>query len=142
MRGDETVHILCFRIANTYISAQKIELTELSYEVLDDHIIFTIPDTVRCDREKLNRFVPKKDSWIDALKGFSGASRAVQLDSYRAKEKTTFFDTEAMLSLLRENGHRIQKINERLFRIDDETKTLGDLTVLAKKYQNDIVLCM
>ena len=45
-----------------------------------------------------------------------------------------------MIWLLREEGHRVSQINERLWRLDDHTATLGDLVQLARKYEDGLVL--
>ncbi|GAA5666218.1 hypothetical protein Brsp07_04728 [Brucella sp. NBRC 14130] len=45
-----------------------------------------------------------------------------------------------MIWLLREEGHRVQQLNERLWKLDDSTATLGDLIQLARKYEDGLVL--
>lgn len=155
--GSDDVHVFIFRTANTHISAQELPLTELTYEILDDTIIFTIPENVKCNRNYINTLRKRADTsaeknsfWSDAISGFSGAAAAVKLDEYRlAAKSVTVADTEDMLCLLRENGFRIKKLNDRLFKLTDDrfyksvekTVTLGDLITLAQKYQNDLVLC-
>lgn len=155
--GSDDVHVFIFRTANTHISAQQLPLTEISYEVLDDKIIFTIPENVLCNRNYINTLRRRADTsakknnlWADAISGYKGAAAAVKLDEYRLEAKTvTVADTEDMLSLLRDNGFRIKKLNDRLFKLTDDrfyksgekTVNLGDLIMLAQKYQNDLVLC-
>lgn len=47
---------------------------------------------------------------------------------------------EQMIALLRDKGHRVNQINERLWRLDDRAATLGDLIQLARKYEDGLVL--
>ena len=133
--------ILEFLGNNARISAQDLPLTDIEFEVSGDKLIGRLPDSVKTSALQARKLQIAEDGdFRDVIRGYRGAAAAIALEAHRYGMKDTPIAQHQMISLLREEGHRIQQINERLWRLDDRTATLGDLIQLARKYEDGLVL--
>src|SRR5690606_26802943 len=122
----------------------NLELTDIQLYIRDGQLVGLLPDAVltthsqevaqRRKEAKDARLALKPRDFREVITGLRGAAAAVALDAWRydMKEKPT--NIEHILWVLREEGHRVSQISQRLWRLDDNTATLGDLSELAQKY--------
>nr|WP_312196559.1 hypothetical protein [Brucella anthropi] len=137
----QPTYVLEFLGNNARISAQDMPLTDITLEVAGDHLIAKLPDSVKTSALQARKLQIAEDGdFRDIIRGYRGAAAAIALEAHRYGMKDTPIAQDQMMSLLREEGHRIQQINERLWRLDDKTATLGDLIQLARKYEDGLVL--
>lgn len=133
------------------IAAQDMPLTDVDFTIEDDALIFSLPDAVKITatqatqiaryEERERRKEEKSDiGWKEVIAGKTGAAAAVALDSYRYASKEMPVYMSQLEDLLREEGHRLSRINERLFMLDGKSATSADLLQLAQKYQKGLVL--
>lgn len=133
--------ILEFLGNNARISAQDMPLTDIQFDVSGDKLIGRLPDAVKTSVLQARKLQIAEDGdFRDIIRGYRGAAAAIVLEAHRYGMKDTPVAQDQMISLLREEGHRVAQINERLWRLDDKTATLGDLVQLARKYEDSIVL--
>lgn len=133
------------------IAAQDMPLTEVDFHLEDDALVFSLPDAVKITatqatqiaryEERERRKEEKSDiGWKEVIAGKTGAAAAVALDSYRYATKEMPVYMTQLEDLLREEGHRLSRINERLYMLDGKSATASDLLQLAQKYQKGLVL--
>ncbi|SPL65744.1 hypothetical protein OHAE_1611 [Ochrobactrum soli] len=116
-------------------------LTDITFEASGDKLVGRLPETVKISALQAKKLRDNEEAdYRDIIKGYRGAAAAIVLEAHRYGMKDTPIALDQMISLLREEGHRIIQINERLWRLDDSTATLGDLIQLARKYEDSIVL--
>ncbi|HHV68934.1 MULTISPECIES: hypothetical protein [Brucella] len=152
MQEPETIRfrptfVLEFLGNNAGVSAQELPLTDISFELIDGTLVGRLPDTVQTSalQDRKRRVADADIDWRDVVRGYSGASAALALDAHRNALKgetckSVPISEAHMIWLLREEGHRVQQLNERLWKLDDSTATLGDLIQLARKYEDGLVL--
>ncbi|MCO7728462.1 hypothetical protein NJB93_17890 [Brucella intermedia] len=143
----QSTFVLEFLGNNAGVSAQELPLTDITFELVDGALVGRLPDTVQTSalQDRKQRVAEADIDWRDVIRGYSGAAAAVVLDSHRNSlkgeaTKSAPISQDHMIWLLREEGHRVSQINERLWRLDDHTATLGDLVQLARKYEDGLVL--
>lgn len=143
----QSTFVLEFLGNNAGVSAQELPLTNITFELVDGALVGRLPDTVQTSalQDRKQRVAEADIDWRDVVRGYHGAAAAVVLDSHRNSlkgeaTKSAPISQDHMIWLLREEGHRISQINERLWRLDDRTATLGDLIQLARKYEDGLVL--
>ncbi|MDH0123326.1 hypothetical protein ABE562_05010 [Brucella intermedia] len=144
------VHTLEFLGNHCRIAAQNLELTDIVFRLEEAVLVASLPDAVRVTHsqkvaaqryaEREARNAERAQDWREVVRGHKGAAAAIALDAHRYGMKDTPIALGQMISLLRDEGHRISQINERLWRLDDYTATLGDLVQLARKYEDGLVL--
>lgn len=144
------VHMLEFLGNHCRIAAQNLELTDIVFRFEEGVLIASLPDAVKVTHsqevaaqryaEREARNAERCQDWREVVRGHKGAAAAIALDAHRYGMKDTPVAQAEMIALLRDEGHRISQINERLWRLDDKTATLGDLLQLARKYQDSLVL--
>jgi len=140
IRFQET-YVLEFLGNNARISAQDLPLTDIEFEEAGDKLIGRLPDAVKISALQAKKLRDNEEAdYRDIIRGYRGAAAAIALEAHRYGMKDTPIALDQMISLLREEGHRISQINGRLWRLDDRTATLGDLVQLARKYEDSIVL--
>lgn len=140
IRFQET-YVLEFLGNNARISAQDMPLTDIEFEISGDKLIGRLPDSVKTSALQARKLAMAEDGdFRDIIRGYRGAAAAIVLEAHRYGMKDTPIAQEQMISLLREEGHRISQINERLWKLDDRTATLGDMIQLARKYEDGLVL--
>ncbi len=133
------------------IAAQDMSLTDIDFRHEDNALVFELPDAVKITstqatqiaryEERERRKEEKADiGWKQVIAGKTGAAAAVTLDSYRYATKETPVYMSQLEDLLREEGHRLSRVNERLFMLDGKSATSADLLQLAQKYQKGLVL--
>ena len=133
--------VLEFLGNNARISAQDLALTDITFEASGDKLIAQLPDAVKTSvLQARKQQVADDGDFRDIIKGYRGAAAAIVLEAHRYGMKDTPIAQDQMISLLREEGHRIQQINERLWKLDDRAVTLGDMIQLARKYEDGLVL--
>ncbi|MEN3142296.1 hypothetical protein ABDF71_09800 [Ochrobactrum sp. WV_118_8] len=132
--------VLEFLGNNARISAQDMPLTDITFEASGDKLIARLPEAVKISALQEKKQREAEADFRDVIRGYRGAAAAIVLEAHRYGMKDTPIAQDQMISLLREEGHRISQINERLWRLDDCTATLGDLIQLARKYEDDLVL--
>jgi len=132
---------------NAGVSAQEMPLTDISFELVDNVLVWRLPDIVKTSylQDRKRRVMDSDVDWRDIVRGYHGAAAALAPDAHRnelkgEKSKSVPIPESHMIWLLREEGHRVSQINERLWRLDDSTATLGDLIQLARKYEDGLVL--
>ncbi|MPR60648.1 hypothetical protein D7027_02220 [Ochrobactrum intermedium] len=132
---------------NAGVSAQEMPLSDISFELVDGALVGRLPDTVQTSalQDRKRRVADSDVDWRDVVRGYHGAAAALALDAHRNSlkgetPKSLPISEAHMIWLLREEGHRVSQINERLWRLDDRTATLGDLIQLARKYEDGLVL--
>ncbi len=126
---------------NAGVSAQELPLTDITFELVDGALVGRLPDTVQTSalQDRKQRESEEAD-YRDVIRGYHGAAAAIVLEAHRYGMKDTPIALGQMVDLLREEGHRVSQINERLWRLDEQTATLGDLIQLARKYEDGLVL--
>ncbi|MCH4539498.1 hypothetical protein [Ochrobactrum sp. A-1] len=140
IRFQET-YVLEFLGNNARISAQDLPLTDITFEVAGDRLIGRLPDTVQTSAlQARKQQVVEGGDFREIIRGYRGAAAAIVLEAHRYGMKDIPVAIDQMVFLLREEGHRISQVNERLWRLDDCTATLGDLIQLARKYEDGLVL--
>lgn len=140
IRFQETF-VLEFLGNNARISAQDMPLTDITFEASGDKLIGRLPESVKISALQAKKLQAIGEvEFRDVIKGYRGAAAAIALEAHRYGMKDTPIALDQMISLLREEGHRISQIHERLWRLDDSTATLGDLIQLARKYEDGLVL--
>ncbi|KAB2686055.1 hypothetical protein [Brucella tritici] len=140
IRFQET-YVLEFLGNNARISAQDMPLTDIQFYVTDDNLVGRLPDAVKISAlQARKQQIAEGGDFRDVIRGYRGAAAAIVLEAHRYGMKDTPIALDQMISLLREEGHRVSQINERLWRLDDKTSTLGDLIQLARKYADGVVL--
>jgi len=133
--------VLEFLGNNARISAQDLPLTDIAFEVSGDRLIARLPAAVKISALQAKKLRENEEAdYRDIIRGYRGAAAAIVLEAHRYGMKDTPIALDQMISLLREEGHRISQINERLWRLDEQTATLGDLIQLARKYEDGLVL--
>jgi hypothetical protein len=140
--GFESTFTLDFAGSSAGISAQELDLTDIIFEVHGQRLIGQLPETVKFNyfQSRRERWKAGGYDWRDAIRGYKGAAAAIALESHRYDNGDTPVEVDQLLSLLRDEGHRVEQLSERLWRLDGKTSTLGDLLDLARKYQEDVVL--
>lgn len=140
IRFQET-YVLEFLGNNARISAQDMPLTDITFEASGDKLIGRLPGSVKISALQAKKLrEDEAGDYRDIIRGYRGAAAAIVLEAHRYGMKDKPIALNQMISLLREEGHRVLQINERLWRLDDRTATLGDLVQLARKYEDSIVL--
>jgi len=144
------IHTLDFLGNHCRIAAQHLDLTDIVFRLEDGVLVASLPDAVQITHsqavavqravEKAARNAEREQDWREIVRGHKGAAAAIALDAHRYGMKDTPVAQEQMIELLRDEGHRVSQINERLWRLDDRTATLGDLIQLARKYEDGLVL--
>lgn len=120
------------------IAAQDMPLTDVDFRLEGEALIFSLPDAVKITatqatqiaryKERERRKEEKFDiGWKEVVAGKNGAAAAVALDSYRYATKETPVYMSQLEDLLREEGHRLSRINERLFMLNGKSATSSDL---------------
>lgn len=133
--------VLEFLGNNARISAQDMPLTDIEFEVSGDKLVGRLPEAVKISAlQEKKQQVAEGGDFRDVIRGYRGAAAAIVLEAHRYGMKDTPIALDQMISLLRDEGHRVSQINERLWRLDDRTATLGDLIQLARKYEDGLVL--
>ncbi len=133
------------------IAAQDMPLTEVDFRLDGKALVLSLPESVKISStqavsleryaERERRKEEKSDiGWKEVISGKTGAAAAVALDSYRYATKEMPVYMSQLEDLLREEGHRLSRINERLFMLDGKSATSADLLQLAQKYQQGLVL--
>ncbi|ERI12543.1 hypothetical protein O206_11165 [Ochrobactrum sp. EGD-AQ16] len=132
---------------NAGVSAQEMPLTDISFEQVDNTLVGRLPDIVKTSylQDRKRRVADADVDWRDVVRGYHGAAAALALDAHRnalkgEKSKAVPIPEAHMIWLLREEGHRVSQLNERLWRLDDRTATLGDLIQVARKYEDGLIL--
>ena len=132
---------------NAGVSAQELPLTDITFELVDGALVGRLPDAVKTSylQDRKRRVADSDVDWRDVVRGYHGAAAALALDAHRnslkgESPKSLPISEAHMIWLLREEGHRVSQINERLWRLDGRTATLGDLIQLARKYEDGLVL--
>jgi hypothetical protein len=143
----QPTYVLEFLGNNAGVSAQEMPLTDISFEQVGDTLVGRLPDLVKTSylQDRKRRVADADIDWRNVVRGYSGASAALALDAHRNALKgetcrSVPISEAHMIWLLREEGHRVSQINQRLWRLDDCTATLGDLIQLARKYEDGLVL--
>jgi len=146
----ERYHFLEFSGGTCRIAAQDLDLTDIEFFVRDGQLIGQLPVAVLTthSQEVARRRKEAKDAkraskchdFREVINGLRGAAAAVALDAWRYDMKERPTNVEHVLWVLREEGHRVSQISERLWRLDDVTANLGDLSELAQKYEGGLVL--
>lgn len=139
IRFQETF-VLEFLGNNARISAQDMPLTDITFEASGDKLIGRLPDSVKTSALQARKQREAEADFRDVIRGYRGAAAAIVLEAHRYGMKDTPIALDQMILLLRDEGHRISQINERLWRLDEQTATLGDLIQLARKYEDGLVL--
>lgn len=105
-------------------------------------IRFTLPEELPLKSQPKTKPVPvyERQDWRDAVSGLHGASAVIALESNRLGSRQKAIAFEQLISLLEMAGHRVQKINPRLFWLDDRCATLSDLVERAAKIDQECVL--
>ncbi|SPL65045.1 hypothetical protein [Ochrobactrum soli] len=133
--------VLEFLGNNARISAQDMPLTDITFEVAGDKLVGRLPDAVKISALQAKKLRDNEEAdYRDIIRGYRGAAAAIVLEAHRYGMKDTPIALDQMVFLLREEGHRISQINGRLWRLDEQTATLGDLIQLARKYEDGLVL--
>ncbi|MCX2696264.1 hypothetical protein [Ochrobactrum chromiisoli] len=133
--------VLEFLGNNARISAQDMPLTDITFEASGDKLIGRLPESVKTSAlQARKQQIADDGDFRDVIRGYSGAAAAIVLEAHRYGMKDTPIALDQMVFLLRDEGHRVSQINERLWRLDESTATLGDLIQLARKYEDGLVL--
>ncbi|MEE9922644.1 MAG: hypothetical protein PBV01_04595 [Brucella anthropi] len=133
--------VLEFLGNNARISAQDLSLTDITLEASGDRLIGRLPEAVKISALQAKKLRDNEEAdYRDIIRGYRGAAAAIVLECHRYGMKESPIAIDQMVSILREEGHRVSQINERLWRLDDCTATLGDLIQLARKYEDGLVL--
>lgn len=133
--------VLEFLGNNARISAQDMPLTDITFEASGDRLVGRLPEAVKISAlQEKKQQVAEGGDFRDVIRGYRGAAAAIALEAHRYGMKDTPVAIDQMVSLLREEGHRISQVNERLWRLDGQSATLGDLIQLARKYEDSLVL--
>lgn len=106
----------------------------------DDCLLVKIPTLADLDVVESPKSMEKRPSWMAATRGLSGAEASIALDVTRYGSVSRAVKTEQLVTLLRNAGHRIEKISQRLYRVDDDVRSLSDLAEMAHKLDSSSVL--
>lgn len=80
-------------------------------------------------------------SYMSELGGLRGAARALALDAgRRGASKARSMAVEQAVDVLREAGHRVIQLSQRLWSIDGRTAGLADIAEAAHRVDTDAVL--
>ena len=133
--------VLEFLGNNARISAQDMPLTDITFEASGDKLIGRLPESVKTSAlQARKQQIADDGDFRDVIRGYRGAAAAIVLGAHRYGMTDTPIALDQMVFLLRDEGHRVSQINERLWRLDESTATLGDLIQLARKYEDGLVL--
>lgn len=144
------VHTLDFLGNHCRIAAQNLDLTDIVFKLDDGVLVAALPDAVQITHSQAvavqryaareARNAEREQDWREVVRRHRGAAAAIVLDAPRYGMKDIPVAQEQMIALLRDKGHRVNQINERLWRLDDRAATLGDLIQLARKYEDGLVV--
>lgn len=103
---------------------------------------FEIPERVKRNNKGHSRAVEKDDrlNFFDMRTKYTGTAYAAVLNANRHGNVCNPVELKQLLELLRENGHRITRVNDRLWLFDDKTVITADLVECANKLQKGLVL--
>lgn len=138
-------YTLDFNATYCKIAAQDLPLTNIVFFLDDKKLVGKLPDVVQ---RSANQIFSKRRikeprvpvDWRELVAGYTGAAAALALDAHRYASKEQPTNIEQMLDMLRDEGHRVSSINSRLWSLDGKTATTADLSDLAQKYHNGLVL--
>jgi hypothetical protein len=77
---------------------------------------------------------------LELRQRYSGVEYIGALDADRIGARFTPIHLEQLVSMLREEGHRIERISERLWKMDGETVSTPDLLERAAKIDGSLML--
>lgn len=144
-------HVVEFIGVKRGIPAVDFPLTNAALTLIDFGLVVFIPDTMpkkymRKRKSAPAEYVrerPDRGDYRDATAGFHGAAKTLALDTYRYGHlgmKGRAVELEQMLGLLRNAGHRVERVSVRLFRLDGKTATMADLSDAVRRIDADAVL--
>jgi len=133
---------------NTGISARTMPPVRVALVVQPGSVELLAPDEALAKPRKptsLLREREERGTFRDATAGLYGAAYAMALDDYRNETKREGGARQAvcieqLADMLRNAGHRVVRISARLWTLDGESATLGDLSEAARRIDRDAVL--
>lgn len=140
--------VISFTALRGRLSARRLEPIRIAVAVEPGRIDVLVPENARaiprpaCAAASASK--PQREarpSFVEAVAGTWGAARALALDRYgNDGSSKRAVGLEQMLSLLRNAGHRVERVSPRLWSLDGRTANVGDLTEAANRIDADAVV--
>lgn len=144
----ETGYVISQYVVGTGISARALLPVRIALAAQPGSVELIVPSEARATPRNqviLTRPCEERETCVKRTAGLRGAAYALALDDYRydAKRKRgarRVVGLEQLIDMLRNAGHRIERIGPRLWKLDGRSATLGDLAEAARRIDADAVL--